>query len=80
MGAIWKWIKDDKNRDILKLSGAGLAAIVAAVWAVLTFAVGDHAAPSASAGPGGIAAGHDISGNTITTTVGPAAGNPAPKP
>jgi hypothetical protein len=32
MKPIWNWPKDDRNRDILKVTLAGLAAVVAASW------------------------------------------------
>jgi hypothetical protein len=45
MKPIWNLLKDDKNRDVLKMTAAGLAAVVTAVWAVLTFVV-DHDPPA----------------------------------
>ena len=32
MKPIWNWPKDDRNRDILKVTLTGLAAVVAASW------------------------------------------------
>ena len=65
MKPIWNWLKDDKNRDVIKMTGAGLAALAAAGWAVLTFVVDRSPPPSVTAGAGGVAAGRDMSGNTI---------------
>jgi hypothetical protein len=81
VSSVRKWLRDDKNRDILKMTAAGLAALVAAGWAVVTFVVAQH--PSGAgvvAGPGGIAAGRDISGNTITLAPAPAGSAPPAPP
>jgi hypothetical protein len=80
MKPIWNWLKDDKNRDILKMTAAGLAAIVAAAWGVLTFVVDHHPPTRVTSGAGGIAAGRDISGNTITLAPAPPTATPAAKP
>ena len=74
MKPIWNWLKNAKNRDILKMTAAGLAAVVAAAWAFLTFVVDHHPSASVTSGAGGLAAGHDISGSTII--VSPLPGNP----
>lgn len=76
MKPIWNWLKDDKNRDILKMTAASLGAVVAATWAVLTFVVDHHQSTSVTSGAGGMAAGHDISGNTIM--LAPSAGKAPP--
>jgi hypothetical protein len=78
MKRIWKWLKDDANRDIIKMGAATLAAIIAGTWAVLTFVVDRHASPRVSAAPGGVAAGRDISGNTITQVTPATAGTKPP--
>jgi hypothetical protein len=74
MKPIWNWLKDNENRDVLKMTAAGLAAVVAAGWTVLTFVVDHHPSANVMSGAGGIAAGHDISGNTIT--LAPPVGTP----
>ena len=83
MRLIWNWLKDDKNRDIIKMIAAGLAALVAATWAVLIFVVDHHPSATVRSGVGGVTAGHDISGNVIllappVSTVTPAT-SPAEK-
>jgi hypothetical protein len=80
MKPIWNWLKDDKNRDVLKMTAAGLAAVVAAAWAVLTLVVDHHPSTSVTSGAGGMAAGHDISGNTITLAPPPGTAPPATTP
>ena len=85
MKPIWNWLKDDRNRDVVKMTAAGLAAVVAAAWAILTLVVDHHPRASITSGAGGIAAGHDISGNTITLArpggaAAPPATSPAAKP
>jgi hypothetical protein len=80
MKPIWNWLKDEKNRDVLKMTAAGLAAVVTAAWAVLTFVVDHHPPASVTSGVGGIAAGHDISGNTITLAPPGATAPPATPP
>jgi hypothetical protein len=71
---MWDWLKNVDNRDILKMAAGAFAAIVVAVWAVLTFAVDRHPSVSVTAGAGGMAAGRDISGNNTLTS------QPAPPP
>jgi hypothetical protein len=72
--------KNDANRDLVKMGAAALAAVVAAVWAVLTFTVDRHAkpTPAVSADHGSIAAGHDANNNTINGAVAPV--SPGTKP
>jgi hypothetical protein len=70
MKRIWKWIRDDVNRDMVRMGAAAFAAIVAGTWAVLTFAV-DHHPPSTtsvSASNGSVAAGHDVTNATIRSS------------
>jgi hypothetical protein len=73
MSSPWRWIKNDANRDLVKMGAAALAAVVAAVWAVLTFAVDHHAkpTPTIAADHGSIAAGHDANNNIINGAVAP---------
>jgi hypothetical protein len=80
MKPIWDWLRDDRNRDVVKMTAAGLAAVVAATWAMLTFVVDHHPPASITSGAGGIAAGHDISANTITLAPTGAAVLPATPP
>jgi hypothetical protein len=53
MKQIWVWLKDDKNRDLFKMTTAGLTAVVAAAWAVLTFFVDHHPPADVISGQGG---------------------------
>ena len=74
MKSIWHWLKDDKNRDILKITAAGLAAIVAAGWTVLTFVVDHHPAVNVTAGQDSVAVGGDIKQSQIN--IAPPSGIP----
>ena len=80
MSSLWRWIRNDANRDLVKMGAAGLAAIIAAVWAVLTFAVDHHAkpTPTISADHSSIAAGHDANNNIINGAAAPV--SPGTKP
>jgi hypothetical protein len=62
------------------MGAAGLAAVVAAAFAVFTFAVDHHAKslPTIAADHVSIAAGHDANNNTINGAVAPA--SPGAKP
>jgi hypothetical protein len=80
MPSLRAWLRDDKNRDILKMIGGALTVLVAAGWAVLTFVADRHSSGAVTAGPGAIAAGHDISGNTITLAPPGSAAPPAAPP
>lgn len=62
---IWSWLKRADNRDVVKMSAAALAALIAGTWALFTFVVDHEAAKGISAGSGAVAAGRDASGNTI---------------
>ncbi len=58
MQAVWDFIKDPANRDVLTWVGGGLVVVIGGLWAVLTFFVGK---PSVSAsGDGSIAGGRDV--------------------
>jgi hypothetical protein len=73
----WSWLKRADNRDVVKMSAAALAALVAGTWALFTFVV-DHEVPKGiSASSGAVAAGRDASGNSIINTAPP---TPAAKP
>jgi hypothetical protein len=62
------------------MGAAALAAVVAAMWAVLTFAVDHHAkpTPTIAADHGPIAAGHDANSNVLNGPVAPV--SPGTKP
>jgi hypothetical protein len=50
---VWEWLRDESNREALKLIAGGLAAAGAGVWAVLTFLVGRGSAESSRAAGSG---------------------------
>ncbi len=66
MNAIWQFLQDRKNRVILGWVGGGVVVVAGGLWTVATFLLSDRAATTACAQQGGIAAGRDASGNTIT--------------
>jgi hypothetical protein len=61
---LWDFLQHDANRSVLAWLGGGLVIVLGGVWAVVKFL---SRKPQVSADRGGIAAGRDISGNTITT-------------
>jgi hypothetical protein len=72
VGGLWSFLSAPKNQKTLSWAGGGLVLVAAGSWAVFTY-LWPHDAPSAD-GPkivcaqsGGVAAGRDASGNTITT-------------
>ncbi len=68
--AIWEFVKDPSNRDALKWIGGGVVGAIGGLWAVITFfAKNGEGGPTRNvkADRGGVAAGRDISGSTITT-------------
>ena len=69
LDAFWSFLREPANRDVLAWIGGGIVVVVGGVWAVVKFFAktegGGGAAPSVSADRGGVAAGRDMSGNTI---------------
>ncbi|MGB8843697.1 MAG: hypothetical protein WCC64_21815 [Aliidongia sp.] len=61
---LWDFLQDTANRSTLKWLGGGITAVLGGVWAVIKFL---KRKPPIAADHGSIAAGRDISGNTITT-------------
>jgi hypothetical protein len=86
MRRLWRLLRVQSNRALLSWIGGGLVVVAAGLWAVVTYVWPPGGKPalapsSVSASGGGIAAGRDISGSTITQhTTGspPAPANPAP--
>lgn len=71
MGSLWKFVSAPKNQKSLSWIGGGLVVVAGGAWAVVTY-LWPHEAPSPEgpkivcAEPGGVAAGRDANGNTIT--------------
>jgi hypothetical protein len=71
MGGLWSFLSTSKNQKTLSWIGGGLVVVASGAWAVFTY-LWPHEGPSAEgpkivcAQPGGVAAGRDASGNTIT--------------
>ncbi len=67
----WRFVKRKNNRVILQWLGGGVVVVAGAVWTVFVFFVHPDA-PSpgngmnVEASGGGVAAGRDITGSTIT--------------
>jgi len=71
MGAIWRFLRVERNRTILSWLGGGAAVVAAGLWAVVTWMVpADHPGPSTNCAVQGVAAGRDIRGSTITVANG----------
>jgi len=70
MGGLWKFLRQDRNRQILGWLGGGLVVVVAGLWAVFVYLHppqrGDVPRPSVSASQGGVAIGGNVTGATIT--------------
>jgi len=71
MGSLWSFLSASKNQKTLSWIGGGLVVVAGGAWAIFTY-LWPHEAPSPEgpkivcAQPGGIAAGRDANGNTIT--------------
>jgi hypothetical protein len=68
--ALWSFLKDPANRETLGWMGAGIVAVVSAAWAVIKFRSEKERRrfkPSVQATNGGVAAGGNMTGNTINT-------------
>jgi hypothetical protein len=81
VGKLWRFLRQEKNRVVLGWFGGGLVVIAGGVWAAVTFFYPPHPPPLAPEvnvqAPGGVAAGRDIRGSTITVhPSAPPAGSP----
>jgi hypothetical protein len=71
MGSLWSFLSASKNQKTLSWLGPGLVVIAGGAWAVFTYLWPHEASPPEGpkivcAEPGGVAAGRDANGNTIT--------------
>jgi hypothetical protein len=67
MGSLWSFLSVPKNQKTLAWIGGGFVVLASGGWAALTyFWPHDEGAKIVCAQPGGIAAGRDATGNTIT--------------
>jgi hypothetical protein len=66
---LWRFLRQEKNQ-VFGWFGGGLVVLAGGVWAVVTFFSSPHPPPPAPEtnieAPGGVAAGRDIRGSTIT--------------
>ena len=68
MGSLWSFLSASKNQKTLSWAGGGVVVAVGGAWAVYTY-VWPHEADVPKivcAQPGGVAAGRDAKGDTIT--------------
>ena len=67
MGSLWSFLSAPKNQKTLGWLGTGLVVVAGGAWAVFTYVWPHEEGPKiVCAQPGGVAAGRDASGNTIT--------------
>ena len=67
MGALWGFLTKPNNQKTLSWLGGGLIIVAGGAWAVVTYVWPHEDGPKiVCAEPGGVAAGRDASGNTIT--------------
>jgi hypothetical protein len=71
MGGVWSFLSTSKNQKTLSWISGGLVVVAGGAWAVFTYlwphdASSPGVAKIVCAQPGGVAAGRDASGNTIT--------------
>jgi hypothetical protein len=60
---MWEWLSDPQVQKTLGFVGGGIAAVVAAWWAVVKFVLGNSkSSVTVTADRGGMAAGRDIHG------------------
>jgi hypothetical protein len=75
MGSLGTFIRKPSNQRLLSWLGGGGAVAAAGIWAVVTYVWPAHESPKpVCAQQGGIAAGHDASGNTVNYNGGAPAG------
>ncbi len=76
MNALWRFLRDRRNQQVLGWLGGGLVAAATGLWALFVYFLPPGKSPEAtSSGPtppsvkancGGIAIGRDVTGSTIT--------------
>ncbi len=73
-GKLWRFLQEKRNRQVLGWLGGGTVLIAGCIWTVVTFFFSPNAARQPSnvnvEAPGGVAAGGDIRGSTITVQPG----------
>ena len=82
LDALWSFLKDPANREVLAWIGGGIVVVGGAVWAVVKFfAKKPEGAkgPSVSADRGGVVVGRDNHGAINTNKPPPAPRRPAAK-
>jgi hypothetical protein len=83
---LWRFLQQEKNRQLLGWLGGGVVILAGGLWAAVTFFYSPHPAlqtPDVNVeAPGGVAAGRDIRGSTITVqpTAPPADSSSTPDP
>jgi hypothetical protein len=70
LDALWAFLKDPTNRETLGWIGAGVAAVIGAIWAVVKFLSKKEARVNIQATNGSFAAGGNMTGNQINTDAG----------
>jgi hypothetical protein len=67
MGSLWAFFTKSKNQQTLSWLGGGLVVAAGGAWAVYTYMWSHEESPKiVCAQQGGVAAGRDANGNTIT--------------
>jgi len=84
MGRLWKFLRQERNRQVLGWLGGGLVVLAAGLWTAFVYFFPLHkgAEPkpaNVEANCGGVAIGGNVSGATITTS-GPAGSDCATTP
>ena len=83
-GRLWLFLENEKNRQVLGWLGGGAVIVAGGLWAMVTFFYSPQPAPQSShvtvEAPGGVGAGGDIRGSTITVQPAPPSAPAAPPP
>jgi hypothetical protein len=67
MGSLWAFFTKPKNQKTLSLIAGGLVVLAGGAWEVYKYVWPHEEGPKiVCAQPGGVAAGHDANGNSIT--------------
>jgi hypothetical protein len=78
MSSIWTFVRKPSNQRLLSWLGGGGAVAAAGIWAVVTYIWPAHHPPTVvCAEQGSIAAGRDVSGNTLNYNGGAPVGGGA---
>jgi hypothetical protein len=83
-GRLWQILENEKNRQVLGWLGGGAVIVAGGLWALVTFFYSPQPASQPSnvtvEAPGGVGAGGDIRGSTITVQPAPPSAPAAPPP